>query len=974
MAKSKSYKKKLPKYAPGGNTNDPRRRMAEEAARRKGVVALPDISFTRPSNQEIGYIKEQEKKAKIANKEADIARVMKNPAIKNRKQAEEFLRMKAKETYRGSDQLRQTPEAQSTLGKIVDVVSHPGLALDVYRTSGTLPDYFADKPIEGVTGLMDIPYSFTGLGAVTGIAESAKNVPGLLGEGNYLASGLEAGSFVPGLRNIKGLSKKAGKKLKSMYELNPRAWGKTATERLEDPSLLQAAHNLEEIPWSDPIGKLKSKKITKEMKKMQTDYADLLKTNPALLDEIEAAKRSALNIQRSGVPIKPIMTESGTPLGGGQGRLYVNTLNPEEVIKMGAYPGSTENIQQLIETGKKLNMPNVAFPKKFVDFGERSSGNIYGAQFMPWLGETPLDVTNPVAKRLQSARAGSKEDLINLAKKLDESNVGIDYYGSQNIGYNPKTNQNVVFDVNYINRQNPEEMNLLDIPVEQRLLQKKYITPKQYGGYMAGKLNRRKGLPSRFPMYDGISGSSTVGYNNPDDRRVNRLSQTLLSDWDYNTQYDPYKSKTQPALGSNTDITVNNKLSNTKKPKKEDPDKPKTDWVGIAGTALGTLGALTERPQGNMSEVYGSTGYLDAIKKANEQGTALKSGVSSVFSAIPGWGQIAAVGIQANDLLTNAIAPVDEYGMAESETQQWIRNILDPTAAVMGAFQGVNTFDYDKMASQKSGLIANYGRKKTGEAQDAYAQAVKAQEGKYLELGGYMPRYANGGRMVNPYNGMPNAEIEGEVVNHADGGIQDFSHLPNHESATPANEVNLKEGTFIFSKRIKNPITGRPFATDAKRYNTSNEEKIFNNKQATPITSKSAKLTFGVKKQLADKLAELHEATKLHNGAQKAENEATEEFIGMLGGMYGKGGLIKRKDGSYSPRGLWDNIRANKGSGKKPTKAMLEQEKKIKAQEKAYGGYMNMYEAGGYALGESYDLSDAELKELKRQGYKFDIE
>ena len=31
---------------------------------------------------------------------------------------------------------------------------------------------------------------------------------------------------------------------------------------------------------------------------------------------------------------------------------------------------------------------------------------------------------------------------------------------------------------------------------------------------------------------------------------------------------------------------------------------------------------------------------------------------------------------------------------------------------------------------------------------------------------------------------------------------------------------------------------------------------------------------------------------------------------------------MKRADGSYSPRGLWDNIRANKGSGKKPTAAM----------------------------------------------------
>jgi hypothetical protein len=44
--------------------------------------------------------------------------------------------------------------------------------------------------------------------------------------------------------------------------------------------------------------------------------------------------------------------------------------------------------------------------------------------------------------------------------------------------------------------------------------------------------------------------------------------------------------------------------------------------------------------------------------------------------------------------------------------------------------------------------------------------------------------------------------------------------------------------------------------------------------------------------------------------------------------------MIKRADGSYSQRGLWDNIRANKGSGKKPTAAMLKQEKKIKAKTK----------------------------------------
>ena len=48
--------------------------------------------------------------------------------------------------------------------------------------------------------------------------------------------------------------------------------------------------------------------------------------------------------------------------------------------------------------------------------------------------------------------------------------------------------------------------------------------------------------------------------------------------------------------------------------------------------------------------------------------------------------------------------------------------------------------------------------------------------------------------------------------------------------------------------------------------------------------------------------------------------------------------MLKRADGSKSRRGLWDNIRANKGSGKQPTKEMLKQEKKIKAKKYFVGG------------------------------------
>jgi hypothetical protein len=64
-------------------------------------------------------------------------------------------------------------------------------------------------------------------------------------------------------------------------------------------------------------------------------------------------------------------------------------------------------------------------------------------------------------------------------------------------------------------------------------------------------------------------------------------------------------------------------------------------------------------------------------------------------------------------------------------------------------------------------------------------------------------------------------------------------------------------------------------------------------------------------------------------------NERANKVVGKTPEMK-KGGkvMLKRKDGSKSPRGLWDNIRAAKGSGKKPTAQMLKQEKKIKAKTK----------------------------------------
>ena len=124
-----------------------------------------------------------------------------------------------------------------------------------------------------------------------------------------------------------------------------------------------------------------------------------------------------------------------------------------------------------------------------------------------------------------------------------------------------------------------------------------------------------------------------------------------------------------------------------------------------------------------------------------------------------------------------------------------------------------------------------------------------------------------------------------------------------------------------YSRFEKNPVQGG-FAQkggggkkDSTEYARGFAEQVMKNKAAGKTTSNTGALnpyrTLG-----REEANERRESGSLKKEAMKS------------------GGMIKRADGSMSKRGLWDNIRANKGSGKKPTAAMLKQEKKIKAQTK----------------------------------------
>lgn len=82
---------------------------------------------------------------------------------------------------------------------------------------------------------------------------------------------------------------------------------------------------------------------------------------------------------------------------------------------------------------------------------------------------------------------------------------------------------------------------------------------------------------------------------------------------------------------------------------------------------------------------------------------------------------------------------------------------------------------------------------------------------------------------------------------------------------------------------------------------------------------------------------------KAYQEARKKLKESVNNNQKAYGGQ-----MIKRADGSYSQRGLWDNIRANKGSGKAPTKEMLAQERKIKRKKYNEGGTLPSCEEGYY--------------------------
>jgi hypothetical protein len=226
-----------------------------------------------------------------------------------------------------------------------------------------------------------------------------------------------------------------------------------------------------------------------------------------------------------------------------------------------------------------------------------------------------------------------------------------------------------------------------------------------------------------------------------------------------------------------------------------------------------------------------------------------------------------------------------------------------------------------------------------------------------------------------------------ELINAREGGVIGAAKMMYAKGGTIVGKGGPKDDA-IFTKANEKGIAPGSFIVPAE-----NNEKakgiraaLFGGKNKKAEFKKGGEMESNVAVSNGEHLFTPKERKKIINylgeeileelAPNAEENSEEMNMGGMLGNMtdrtnmreYVEGGLMKRADGSYSKRGLWDNIRDAAGSGKKPTAEMLKQEKKIKAEyynggiipedvatQKRTEQIQDSYAGGGYVVQRSSD-------------------
>jgi hypothetical protein len=177
-----------------------------------------------------------------------------------------------------------------------------------------------------------------------------------------------------------------------------------------------------------------------------------------------------------------------------------------------------------------------------------------------------------------------------------------------------------------------------------------------------------------------------------------------------------------------------------------------------------------------------------------------------------------------------------------------------------------------------------------------FARMVTEKDSYYLTAPNLVfTKYPNGGKIYNPNNANSDLNFLNWYKNNTIEGKRGIPY---------SNELDYDYFSFYKNKGVGNINNHFPDTYKLPNHETFSNESLYAGNGAKGYWNKNKFI-------------------KYQDGGQIMKERTLPE--------YKKGGLIKRADGSYSKRGLWDNIRDNAGSGKKPTKEMLKQERKIKA-------------------------------------------
>jgi hypothetical protein len=157
---------------------------------------------------------------------------------------------------------------------------------------------------------------------------------------------------------------------------------------------------------------------------------------------------------------------------------------------------------------------------------------------------------------------------------------------------------------------------------------------------------------------------------------------------------------------------------------------------------------------------------------------------------------------------------------------------------------------------------------------------------------------------------------------------------PNYYENTFDEEGNLIQGELERAKEEERPVEfQKGYSSIQDIFNRRAYNKQLEQMQPVPIVPAT------IEKAGGGFLASGYGSSLDEYYANGGQMKYTMYDVFENGTYYGKGGqMIKRADGSYSPRGLWDNIRANAGSGEPATEEMLTQERKINTKNYVNGG------------------------------------